>query len=225
MDWWQCLFLKGSSQWRQKMNFDLLSRSVTNNVCVCVYVFVWQDFFLCVRLEVWCCVQPFWCFPSWMCPPHRCSWLPVTATRPQGRASRRSGTVCCVISCCCCCSIYHGCTWDRSNNRGTQRPTHSHLECFFPLSVKVIWVSDCFCCHSCHFRGFLLTALLMENWMRQCCRTVNMTCWSLPRSISDSQPTRRGETKNMCRCEILVTHEKPCAVLSEIVWRVSVRPL
>lgn len=38
-------------------------------------------------------------------------------------------------------------------------------------------------------------ALLMEMWTRGFCRTVNMTCWSLPRSTSDRTPKGKGETK------------------------------
>lgn len=31
--------------------------------------------------------------------------------------------------------------------------------------------------------------------MRVCCMTVNMTCWSLPRSTSDREAKEKGETK------------------------------
>lgn len=31
--------------------------------------------------------------------------------------------------------------------------------------------------------------------MTECCMTVNMTCWSLPKSTSDMEAKEKGETK------------------------------
>lgn len=50
--------------------------------------------------------------------------------------------------------------------------------------------------------------LLTEIWMRGCCRTVNMTCWSLPRSISDRGPKGKGETKTECAHAVIVLIRK-----------------
>ena len=72
------------------------------------------------------------------------------------------------------------------------RHTTQYVVCFFSL-----WVSGCFSLSvfGWFFRRFLLTALLKEIWMRERCRTVNMTCWSSPRSTSDRETTWRGETR------------------------------
>lgn len=45
------------------------------------------------------------------------------------------------------------------------------------------------------FRGFPWMALLMEMWMRGCCRTASTTCWSSPRSTSDRELKGKGETR------------------------------
>lgn len=93
-----------------------------------------------VRLEVWFCVQPLRCVPSRVRPSDRASWLPVPATGPHGRTTGRTGTVCCVISHRCRRGVHRGCTWDRSNDWGTQTRPHINycfffyicLECFSP---------------------------------------------------------------------------------------------
>ena len=102
----------------------------SSQVCVCVTAFC----NLSLRLEVWRRVRPLRCISGRVRPSRGCSWLPVTPTGPEGRAPRRSGTVRCVVSCCRCRGIHHGCTWDRSDDRGTHTHAHSHIHTCSRLS-------------------------------------------------------------------------------------------
>lgn len=147
MKHWPAVRGKTDSDQCLQQRWGLFNSTKQSGVCSFVWlgvVITLPCVCLCVRLEVWCRVQPLRCVPGRVRPSNRCSWLSVAATGPQVRASRRSRTVRCVISRRCRRGVHHGCTRDRSNNWGTQAHALSYSVYYSFRSVEMIRVSRCF---------------------------------------------------------------------------------